>query len=289
MGYGSGPWEFEGRALYQLSLVRVDEARRHIPADLPLVSLFGWTLGGLYLARYTSSPAGAFDELVALAGLVWDGPTSCAWAGRVLVNSPAALQHGQQAVGLPSHAARFQAAGHSAWWHGGTPGGEIAATQARGWGQTRAESAAPAAPCLVVSLDDQAGRRGQPGPEARHSPTLCALRLPTVPSRKVPRMKLTLPSFSGATEAVPTLLKYSLKMHARIQPCRRILQHPLEPEGEHDEHVAAIQRLTGGRAVLCLAFEDMKMEVQEPSPMVQETKKGGLLNRLFGRREPVLA
>lgn len=141
---------------------------------------------------------------------------------------------------------------------------------------------------------------------------------------------------SGATEAVPTLLKYSLKMHARIQPCRRILQHPLEPGGEHDEHVAAIQRLTGGRAVLCLAFEDMKvgrwgrelercsrglacivealtwstspalagsspcfnvfstpsplqMEVQEPSPMVQETKKGGLLNRLFGRREPVLA
>lgn len=64
---------------------------------------------------------------------------------------------------------------------------------------------------------------------------------------------------SGATEAVPTLLKYSLKMHARIQPCRRILQHPLEPEGEHDEHVAAIQRLTGGRAVLCLAFEDMKV------------------------------
>ena len=71
------------RALYQLSLVKTSEARRFVPKELPLVELFGcvaaspckrrsgtrsddaarsYTLGGLYLARYDSSPAGAFDE-----------------------------------------------------------------------------------------------------------------------------------------------------------------------------------------------------------------------------------
>ena len=32
------------------------------------------------------SPVGAFDECVALAGLAWNWPTSCAWAARVYVN-----------------------------------------------------------------------------------------------------------------------------------------------------------------------------------------------------------
>lgn len=58
-----------------------------MPPELPLVNVFGWTLGGFYLARYTDSPVGAFDEMVALAGLAWNFPTSCAWAARVYVNS----------------------------------------------------------------------------------------------------------------------------------------------------------------------------------------------------------
>lgn len=92
MGYGEAPWEFRGRALYQLSLVKVEEvwlrpqpqcasltaaaaaflpplpavpctdallpcvvpqARKYVPPELPLVNLFGWTLGGFYLARYS--------------------------------------------------------------------------------------------------------------------------------------------------------------------------------------------------------------------------------------------
>ena len=62
-GYGNdkAPWRFTGRALYQLNLVRSSEARKHVPKDLKLVELFGWTLGGVYLARYDDSPAGTFD------------------------------------------------------------------------------------------------------------------------------------------------------------------------------------------------------------------------------------
>ncbi len=77
------------RALYQLQLVRACDARRFIPADLRLVELFGcaptpasaapappaeraaaaslgprrYTLGGVFLARYSDSPVGAFDEV----------------------------------------------------------------------------------------------------------------------------------------------------------------------------------------------------------------------------------
>ena len=62
------------------------QARRFVPPGLHLVEAFGYTLGGLFLARYDESPAGRFDEMVALAGLVWNPPTSCAWAGRVYVD-----------------------------------------------------------------------------------------------------------------------------------------------------------------------------------------------------------
>jgi hypothetical protein len=82
------------RALYQLHLVKAEVARRFIPPELKLVQAFGYTLGGLYLAHYDSSPAGIFDEMVVLAGIVWNPPTSCAWASRVLVNSKEARDHG---------------------------------------------------------------------------------------------------------------------------------------------------------------------------------------------------
>ena len=42
------------------------QARKYIPDAFQLVSFAGWTLGGFYLARYTNSPVGAFDEVFGL-------------------------------------------------------------------------------------------------------------------------------------------------------------------------------------------------------------------------------
>uniref|UniRef100_A0A0E0EZJ3 Uncharacterized protein n=1 Tax=Oryza meridionalis TaxID=40149 RepID=A0A0E0EZJ3_9ORYZ len=85
-----------GRALYQLHLVKAATARAFVPRELRLVEAFGYTLGGMFLARYDDSPAGKFDEvssrlafsfsgdlflshsLVVIAGIVWNPPTSCA-------------------------------------------------------------------------------------------------------------------------------------------------------------------------------------------------------------------
>jgi hypothetical protein len=94
--------------LYQLHLVKAATARAFVPKDLRLVEAFGYTLGGMFLARYHDSPAGQFDEvvppapshpislphpslrffsdelmysalqLVVIAGIVWNPPTSCA-------------------------------------------------------------------------------------------------------------------------------------------------------------------------------------------------------------------
>uniref|UniRef100_A0A452YK05 Protein NEOXANTHIN-DEFICIENT 1 n=1 Tax=Aegilops tauschii subsp. strangulata TaxID=200361 RepID=A0A452YK05_AEGTS len=107
-GYRHGPpWVFKGSALYQLHLVKAATARAFVPKELRLVEAFGYTLGGMFLARYHDSPAGQFDELVVIAGIVWNPPTSCAWAARVLVNSAEACRHGRKEVGLPSHVAAF--------------------------------------------------------------------------------------------------------------------------------------------------------------------------------------
>ena len=111
-GYGAGPpWRFRGRAVMQLHAVRAAEARTHVPSGLRLVEVAGWTLGAAYLARYTESPAGAFDELVVLAGLLWNPPGSAMWASRVAVSSEAAMRHGVHTFGLPSVAADFVEAG----------------------------------------------------------------------------------------------------------------------------------------------------------------------------------
>ena len=109
MGYKDpAPWTFTGKALYQLALVRAEDARAHVPSDLRLVEFAGHTLGGLYVARYDESPCGKLDEVVVLGGLVWNPPTSCAWASRVYVDSAEARAHGIRTCGLPSRVAAFR-------------------------------------------------------------------------------------------------------------------------------------------------------------------------------------
>ena len=80
------------------------------PLPRKLLLRYSYTLGGFYLARYDDSPCGAFDELVALAGIAWDPPVSAAWAARVLVSHGEARAHGRRHCGLPSAAASFASA-----------------------------------------------------------------------------------------------------------------------------------------------------------------------------------
>lgn len=224
-----------------------------MPSNLQLVNFFGWTLGGFYLARYSNSPVGAFDEMVALAGLAWNFPTSCAWAARVYVNNKEARRHGISHVGLPSRFASFSAKPlvirdpnsitvdtqkkkkkkkHKNWWLDDTH--------------------------HHVDLEIRNEERNH-------------LKVPVatmkVPPQKVswaPRIHMNLPSYSGGTPDYPELVKYSLKLKANVKPVAPVT---LEFNG-HEDHSPTeelMHMVLGGKPLLCLSFDDMHMEVHAPT------------------------
>ena len=182
---------------------RASEARKHIPPELKLVSLFGWTLGGVYLARYSSSPAGVFDELVVLAGLVWNAPTSCAWAQRVYVNSKSARDHGRRCVGLPSRLATFS---QSSVPHDSKAPGS---SKPSWWNLPFAPHGAHSSEHAVVVRNCERGRRGYGRPVA-------SFLLPAAMHNWAPHIPMQLPSFSGATAEHPGLLQYTCQLLSLI-------------------------------------------------------------------------
>ncbi|CAK9144397.1 unnamed protein product [Ilex paraguariensis] len=213
-GYGKPPWIFKGRALYQLHLVKAKTARAFIPKEFRLVEAFGYTLGGFFLASYDDSPAGIFDELVVIAGIVWNPPTSCAWAARVLVNSVEACIHGRKDVGLPSQVARFSKSitaiprqpesringflnmiGISTTSCNQKKCMDIQVTEIKGLGATDIYNISLTSAGMAVS--EQKTRKWMG-----------------------PAMKMSLPSFSGRTEYNPHLLKYSCQIECRVRATR---------------------------------------------------------------------
>mmetsp|Transcript_4803 Transcript_4803/g.13119 ORF Transcript_4803/g.13119 Transcript_4803/m.13119 type:complete len:360 (-) Transcript_4803:55-1134(-) len=257
--YNDPPWIFTGRALYQLQLVKADEARKHVPEGLKLVEAFGHTLGGFYLARYDSSPAGSFDELVALTGLVWNPPTSCAWAARVYVNSKDARNHGINSVGLPSRMAEFREVspadadhqarfterkkkhglgGASNWWRQVSTAakaaqGGVAADNGEGNKSSSTQASTDKATSLQGFPDVQLWNTDSTRGRGLTRVPVCTLTsLP--PALRVdggglgPRIRMFLPSFSGGTPEHPGLLKYScdLRTNVRLLPPVRILLPP---------------------------------------------------------------
>jgi len=282
--YASPPWTFTGKALYQLSLVRVSDARKYVPESIPLVNIFGWTLGGFYLARYDGSPAGQFDELVALAGLAWNFPTSCAWAARVYVNSDEARRHGLAVVGLPSRLASFErrAVGVEKGQGQGQGQGQRSrrGKEKEDWwgpvGSTNSNSSSssnPSSSSSVISLYNTSKKKRV---------HVCSIDMASSVSdagsqsrgQFMPSIQMFLPSFSGATALCPEILKYSLRLETKVRFLRpmRVLSSLVDADaagdaaGEADAGIEAFvgRDVLGGRPLVCMSFEDMVMEVQKP-------------------------
>ncbi|BDA42510.1 Protein NEOXANTHIN-DEFICIENT 1 [Coccomyxa sp. Obi] len=267
MGYEDAPWIFKGRALYQLHLVKVADAKKYIPENFHIVSLFGYTLGGFYLARYSDSPVGKFDELVALAGLVWNPPTSCAWAARVYVSNWQARNHGRRHCGLPSRMAAFEEKteviekGPPSWW----------TQQQRGKG---ALDEARSHPVLLHNEERRSWLQPWKAPAQGLRTPVCSMALP--PARRKgwpgPRIRLSLPSFSGGTHECPDLLQYTCQLvtnvravtPAQVQAC----------SGQEDNPQEALPSIFRGRPVLALAFDDMEMVVNAPKVLALPHRKG---------------
>ncbi|XP_015895936.3 protein NEOXANTHIN-DEFICIENT 1 [Ziziphus jujuba] len=279
-GYGKPPWMFKGSALYQLHLVRAETARACIPKEFRLVEAFGYTLGGFFLASYDDSPAGVFDELVVIAGLVWSPPTSCAWATKVLVNSDAACDHGRKEVGLPSQVARFSKRITA------IPRKEksehIGFLDMIGMSDSFSDS--------KDHMDVQVTEVNGPAAEDDSSISLTTL----VPALKYdkwmgPTIKLSLPSFSGRTEYTPEILKYSCKIQCRVravQPAKVSSSDPMpKNDKEHSElHSCCTRKFADSgrnlstaimlsKPILALKFSCMTMQVEAPSIVSDCSKK----------------
>lgn len=259
--YSAGsPWIFRGRAFYQLHLVKVEVAKRFIPSELQIVQAFGYTLGGLYLAQYESSPAGAFDELVIIAGTVWNAPTSCAWAGRVLVNNAEACSHGIKEVGLPSKEAIFShvvtpVEKQKVWrqWNPFTkffPGLRDKITK---W------------PAIHIAEMDGLSKR-----------PLCEILFPFDRAQLKekqwvgPTVSLSLPSFSGKTREQPDLLKYSCQLKCSVRAVKpAAVTTPSTGEGAEacgqNNFYKSILAILAAKPVLALCFEKMIMHVGAPT------------------------
>lgn len=279
--YSDGPpWTFRGRALYQLHAVKTSVARRFVPPELKLVEAFGYTLGGLFLASYDSSPAGQFDEAVVIAGIVWNAPTSCAWAGRVLVGSEEARIHGRQEVGLPSHLASFS---HQVtqldppnqrtrpWW------------DARAWFSTGARNRARKLQ-HSVKIMQRDGISAFPLCEiVRIPPVLTtgpSLSSPGNQQRwRGPSIQLYLPNFSGKTKDQPKLLKYSCALNCRVSvvaPARitDLTSSISTSTGERTEEdqdelrTRDVVNILLGKPLASIFFDGMEMRVEAPKVAV---------------------
>ena len=174
--------------------------------------------------------------MVALGGLVWNPPTSCAWAARVFVSNKDARNHGVKTCGLPSHFASFDearagsAAGeaeptHGWWKNTRRPRGKFFGLF--GGGSHKAKRSSKNRKDTRTG-DEALTLRDEVGGE------VCALALPpAAPKLAGPRIKMFLPSFSGRTAACPDLLKYSLELRANVR-----LSHPIRVG---DEFVEAVE------------------------------------------------
>ncbi|KAK3241743.1 hypothetical protein CYMTET_48517 [Cymbomonas tetramitiformis] len=245
-GYQKPPWKFSGRALYQLHLVKTSEAKKFIPSSLKMVECFGYTLGGLYLARYEDSPVGKFDEAVVLAGLIWNPPTSCAWASRVYVSDVVARDHGIKSVGLPSALATFHESPRAlsakckprkrCWWKG-----DDEQADSEGSGE------------ILLSVSN--GRKQSP---------VCKMAVPRS-TMAGPGFTMRLPSFSGKTDLIPELLRYSLEMKARIRLSAPIkISSTQESNDDPMDRDQAVCRLLAKRPLVTIAFDHLHMLVDAP-------------------------
>ncbi|XP_048592606.1 protein NEOXANTHIN-DEFICIENT 1 isoform X1 [Brassica napus] len=300
-GYAKPPWIFKGSALYQIHLVKASTARAFIPKEFRLVEAFGYkqastgyTLGGFFLASYDDSPAGVFDELVMIAGIVWNPPTSCAWAARVLVNSNEACHHGRkvggsyfalhqwnvlednntfyyknnmvvlQEVGLPSQFARFSK--------------KITAVPKRkrerafGFLDTFGLGTTLSHPedLMEVKVSEV---------DSAASANICNIQIRSdeletkLGKWMGPAIKMSLPSFSGNTKFNPNLLKYSCHIHCRVRPVSpAVVSKPLEDEADKNhtsqESLENERRLSVAvmlsKPIIALQFKDLTMQVEAP-------------------------
>jgi len=254
--------------MYQPTLVRTSAARAVTPRDgLTLLSILGWTLGGVFVVDWTESPVGPYREVAVLSGLVARGFSIGAWASHIIVTTPASVGGGRAVFGLPTVLGTidFKAGEESdgdAWRRELTGARDllenIAVALKVGIGAAQPGIAEPA---------ERLRRRVECAPTTRGfdfaSDTDVAITGWDGWSDGAPAegSSLSLPSFSGRLEEFPALLRYPLK----LGPASRVALRPSMPTrvaGAVDDDLAAV--LDGPRACPCIQVDGVFVEAGQP-------------------------
>ena len=267
--YPPAPWSFSNaRVMYQPTLVRTSAARAVTPRDgLTLLSLFGYTLGGVFVVDWTDSPVGPYREVAVLSGLVARGLSIGAWASHIVVTTPESVGGGRAVFGLPTvlGSVEFKAGEESDGdaWRRELAGArdlleDIAVAFKVGIGAAQPGIAEPAERLrrrvervptkrgFDFSSDDAVAITGWDGWREGGAPD-------DGPS-------LSLPSFSGRLEEFPELLRYPLK----LGPAGRVALRPAMPTrwSSVSDDLAAV--LDGPRACPCIQVDGVAVVAGRP-------------------------
>lgn len=201
------PWQFSGRLWFRPALVRVPERSSTTmmnagnandppppPPSVSVVSLFGWTVGGVVALEYDTSPVGPYREYVTMGALVSKRGTLGQWGSRLYVSTDVAQDVCEDVWGVPASRAEIEYTEGSDGSAEPTlrvesaPNGRSAERQditVSGWGSTRVSGVEEAGP--------DCERYPSGGIPVLWTPTIKALWAPLVP----------LPQSGGDTDQLP--------------------------------------------------------------------------------------
>lgn len=103
------PWRLRGEASIVVVPVRAEAARRSaIPAGVTLLTVGGWTVGGVMLARYDQRATLPYHELIVFSGLARAAGRPAFVVSHIYVDSLPSLRGGREIWGLPKELADFE-------------------------------------------------------------------------------------------------------------------------------------------------------------------------------------
>lgn len=105
------PWSFNGRLWFRPAFVRVptqENKKPSPPESVSILSLFGWTIGGVVALEYDDSPVGPYCEYVTMGAVVSKRGALGQWGSRLYVSNSVAKRICDEIWKVPAEVAHIE-------------------------------------------------------------------------------------------------------------------------------------------------------------------------------------